>query len=225
MRSDVVLLPGLHGSTALFESFIALAPPWANCLPVPLPWEGDQSFGALADRLEPTVRSLESIVLFAESFSGPVAARLAKRLGSKVALLVLCNPLVRAPLPVAPPFSAFLASSIIPEAMVAFAMTGGDRAIAARVRREIRELPKDVLTHRIRVACAARSEDISNRLKAPVLGIVGTKDRLVSPKRIQRILSGVPFARQALLPLPHLAAQVAPVEVWAAITGEFQRAA
>ena len=225
MRADVVLLPGLHGSTALFESFIALAPPWANCHPIPLPTEGDQSFGALADRLEPSLRALESIVLFGESFSGPVATRLAKRLGSKVALLVLCNPLVRAPLPFAPPFSAFLASRIVPEAAVAFAMTAGDRILAARVQQEIRELPREVLAHRIRVACAARSEDISNRLKAPVLGIVGTKDRLVSPELIQRILSDVPFARQTKLALPHLAAQIAPVAVWAAITDEFQRAA
>ena len=225
MRSDVVLLPGLHGSTALFESFIALAPPWANCLPVPLPAEGDQSFGALADRIEPAIRTLESIVLFAESFSGPIAARLAKRLGSKVALLVLCNPLVQAPFPFAPPFPAFLASRAVPTAVVALAMSGGDRVIARRVQREIRELPPEVLGHRIRVACAARSVDISNRLNAPVLGIVGTKDRLLSPSRIQRVLANVPFARVAELPLPHLAAQAGPAAVWAAITDEFQRAA
>jgi pimeloyl-[acyl-carrier protein] methyl ester esterase len=224
MRSDVVLLPGLHGSTALFESFIALAPPWANCLPLALPAEGDQSFGALADRLEPQLRGMESFVLFGESFSGPIAARLAMRLGNKIALLVLCNPLVRAPVPYAPPFAAFVAR-ILPETLIALTMTGGQRTVAARVQREVRALPKEILARRIGVACRTRTGDISTRLNAPVLGIVGTRDRLVSPRHMQRFLASVPFALQALLPLPHLAAQVAPAVVWAAITAEFERAA
>ncbi len=226
MRTDVVLLPGLHGSIALFDTFIALAPPWANCLPIPLPTEGDQSFGALADQIEGKLRGLEGFVLFGESFAGPIAARLAKRLGSKISLLVLCNPLVEPPLRFAPPFAAtLLRSALVPAWVVAFALAGGNRSLAAAVQREILALPKDVLGQRLRIACAARREDVANRLKAPVLAIVGSGDRLVSPKVIKRIIRTVPFAAEAMVLAPHLAAQVAPVAVWSAITEQFQRAA
>jgi hypothetical protein len=44
MRTDVILLPGLHGSAALFDAFIALAPAWARCRVVSLPVDGAQSF-------------------------------------------------------------------------------------------------------------------------------------------------------------------------------------
>ena len=92
MKTDVVLLPGLHGSTALYDAFVALAPPWARCVPVALPTLGDQSLDGLATTLEAEFRRLEGIVLVAESFSGPIAVRLAARLGQKVALLALCKP-------------------------------------------------------------------------------------------------------------------------------------
>lgn len=77
MKTDVVLLPGLHGSRALFASFVALAPSWARCRPLALPSIGGQSFDEIAEVLLPELRALESFVLLGESFSGPIAARLA----------------------------------------------------------------------------------------------------------------------------------------------------
>jgi pimeloyl-[acyl-carrier protein] methyl ester esterase len=97
VKSDVVLLPGLHGSRALFSSFVALAPAWADCRPLALPTVGGQSFDEIADAILPELRSLEGFVLLGESFSGPIAARLSARLEQKVALLVLCNPVVEMP--------------------------------------------------------------------------------------------------------------------------------
>lgn len=226
MNTDVILLPGLHGSTALFDPFIRLSPPWARSLPVALPTDGDQSFESLADQLERKLRAFEGFVLFAESFAGPIAARLAQRLGSKVALLVLCNPLVEAPVPIAPFFAArLLQSKLVPASLVAHMMTGGDRQLARSVLHEIRSLRKDVLENRLAVACSVGREDFASRLATPVLGIVGSQDRLVTPTIFQDVLSRVEHAARASIVAPHLVAQVAPAAVWAAINAEFQRAA
>jgi pimeloyl-ACP methyl ester carboxylesterase len=226
MKTDVILLPGLHGSTTLFESFVALAPPWAKCLPIALPTEGDQAFDTLADLLEPKLRSFEGFVLFAESFAGPVAARLSQHLGSKVVLLVLCNPLVEAPVPIAPFFAApLLQSRIIPAWLVSYLMTGGDQPLARTVLREVRSLPKDVLGKRLATACSVGREDLASRLTSPVLGVIGSEDRLISPGIFREVLSRVPFAVQATIRAPHLAAQIAPAAVWQVISGELERAA
>lgn len=226
MRTDVVLLPGLHGSTALFDSFIALAPPWARCRAIALPTEGLQTFEALAAAIEPQLRSLEGFVLFGESFSGPVAARLAARLGSKVSLLVLCNPLVESPIAAASSLaSAFIRSRFMPQWPIAFAMTGGNRALAAAVLREIKALPGDVLARRVAVATSARREDLLEHLVAPILVVAGASDRLLSSRVIEDLIGQVPFGVLAQIDAPHLAAQVAPAAVWAAITDEFERAA
>ena len=183
MKTDVVLLPGLHGSTALF-------------------------------------------VLFAESFSAPIAARLSQRLSTKVALLVLCNPLVEWPLTISPGIAAsFIQSRWIPVWAVALAMTGGDRHLACSLLREVRNLPRDILAARLAAVWSADREDLLTYLQAPVLGIAGSADRLLSPKITEDLMKKVPFAIYAEVSAPHLAAQLAPDQVWAAISEEFESAA
>lgn len=62
-------------------------------------------------------------------------------------------------------------------------------------------------------------------LVAPILVIAGTSDRLLPSRVIEDVLEQMPFGVFAQVDAPHLAAQAAPVAVWAAITGEFERAA
>jgi len=226
MKTDVILLPGLHGSTTLFEGFVALAPPWARCRPVALPTDCLQTFDALADALEPKLRTLEPFVLFAESFSAPIAARLSQRLAPKVALLVLSSPLIEAPFPMASSIGAsFIQSRWIPSWAVAAVMTGGDRRLAAALLREARNLPHDLLAARLSTVATASRDDLLAYLQAPVLGIGGTSDRLLSPGLTENLMKDVPFGIYAEVSAPHLAAQVAPARVWAAISEEFESAA
>lgn len=71
----IVLLPGLDGTGTLFQPLVQLLPQ-SDCLTLPLPDTGDQSYLCqhqyLLDRLP-----REDFILLAESFSGPTAALLA----------------------------------------------------------------------------------------------------------------------------------------------------
>lgn len=226
MKTDVILLPGLQGSTALFEGFVALAPPWARCRPIALPTDCPQTFDALADALEPPLRALEPFVLFAESFSAPIAARLSQRLAPNVALLVLSCPLIEPPFPMASSIgAAFIQSRWIPSWAVAAVMTGGDRRLAVALLREARKLPRDLLAARLATVATASRDKLLPYLQAPVLGIGGTSDRLLSSRVTEELMKDVPFAIYAEVAAPHLAAQVAPDRVWAAISEEFESAA
>jgi pimeloyl-[acyl-carrier protein] methyl ester esterase len=226
MKTDVVLLPGLHGSTALFEGFIALAPPWARCRPIALPIDCVQTFDALADALQPQLRALETFVLFGESFSAPIAARLSQRFSEKVALLVLSSPLIEPPFPMASSIGAsFIQSRWIPSWAVAALMTGGDRRLAAALLREARNLPRDLLAARLATVATASRDDLLAYLQAPVLAVGGASDRLLSSRVTEDLMKNVPFGIYTEVPAPHLAAQVAPDRVWAAISEEFETAA
>lgn len=226
MKTDVVLLPGLHGSTALYDAFIALAPPWARCMPVPLPTLGDQSLDGLATTLEAELRRLEGFVLVAESFSGPIAVRLAARLGQKMALLALCNPLVEMPIALPAGLAASAATwRGMPAWTAAAVLAGGDRALGKAALDGIRALPKKVLEARLASAFTATADEIAPLLAAPLLAVLGTRDRLVSPARTRALLKGVPFATVVELDAPHLVVQTKPAEVWDAISDEFESAA
>jgi pimeloyl-[acyl-carrier protein] methyl ester esterase len=226
LKTDVVLLPGLHGSTAMFEAFVALAPPWARCVPVALPTLGDQSPDGLATTLEAEIRRLEGFVLVAESYSGPIAVRLAARLGQKVSLLVLCNPLVEMPVALPAGLAASAASwRGMPAAAAALALAGGDRALGRAALDGIRALPKEVLEARLRAAFAATAAEMAPLLSPPLLAILGSRDRLVSPDRTRALLHDVPFTTVVELDAPHLVVQAKPAEVWDAISDEFESAA
>jgi pimeloyl-ACP methyl ester carboxylesterase len=143
-----------------------------------------------------------------------------------VALLVLCSPLIETPLAVATSFAArVLQSRWIPTWPVAFVMTAGDRRVAAALMREVRVLPREVLKARLDVVATANREDLLEGLQAPLLGIAGSHDRLLSPKNTEALIESVPFGVYAEVASPHLAAEIAPVQVWAAIAAEFERAA
>jgi pimeloyl-[acyl-carrier protein] methyl ester esterase len=226
VRADVVLLPGLHGSRALFSSFVALAPAWANCLPLALPTVGGQSFDELVDAILPELRSLEGFVLLGESFSGPIAARLSARLGQKVALLVLCNPVVEMSVRVPEGFLASIAaSSWMPAWGASMALSGGDMAVVRAALDEVRALPKGILAQRLAAVYSATEEDLASHLAPPFLTILGTSDSLVPPPRSRAFFSRVPESTVAEIEGPHLIVQTRPVEVWAAISEEFETAA
>lgn len=222
MKTDVILLPGLHGSTALYDALVASAPPWARCRALPLPDDGAQGFDAIAERLAPALRPLEGFVLLAESFSGPVAARLTRMLAGRVGLLVLCNPLTVAPLrPPARLTARLIRSGLAPAWAVAFAMCGSDAALGRLILRETRRLPLPTLQARLATALRASGADITDHVAAPLLAILGTNDRLLPAATSRSLLSAVPNSRIAELPAPHLVAQTMPSAVWAAITAEF----
>jgi len=226
VKTDVVLLPGLHGSTALYDAFVALAPPWARCLPVPLPRLGGQDVDSLAGTLEAELRRLEGFVLVGESYSGPIAARVAAVLGKKVALLVLCNPLVEMPVGLPAGLAATAASwTGMPAAAAAAVLAGGDRELGRAALDGVRALPKEILEERLASAFAVTAEELAPFLSAPLLAILGTRDRLVSPDWTRALLADVPFATVVELDAPHLVVQTKPQEVWDAISDEFESAA
>ena len=191
-----------------------------------LPTDCLQTFDALADALEPQLRALEPFVLFAESFSAPIAARLSQRLAPKVALLVLSGPLIEAPFAVASSIGAsFIQSRWMPSWAVAAVMTGGDRQLAAALLGEARDLPRDVLAARLATVATASRDKLLPYLQAPVLGIGGTSDRLLSSQLTENLMKDVPFGIYTEISAPHLIAQVVPDRVWAAISEEFESAA
>jgi pimeloyl-ACP methyl ester carboxylesterase len=210
----------------LFSSFIALAPSWARCRPLDLPGVGGQGFDALAESLLPELRPLEGFVLLGESFSGPVAARLSARLGQKVALLVLCNPLVEIGFELPPRLAAsVVAARAMPAWCAALALSGGDRALGRAALGEVRSLPRVTLAGRLSAAFSATADELSSFLVAPLLTILGTRDRLVSLARARDVCSKVPCSTLVELDAPHLVIQTKPAEVWGAISEEFESAA
>jgi pimeloyl-ACP methyl ester carboxylesterase len=108
---------------------------------------------------------------------------------------------------------------------VAAMLAGGDRALGRAALAEVRALPRAVLAARLASAFTATADELGPLLAAPLLAVLGLRDRLVSPARARAILRGVASSTVVDLDAPHLVVQTKPAAVWEAISDEFESAA
>lgn len=209
-------LPGFHGSSKLFEPMVAACPPDWELSPIELPCDIVSGYDELEEWLVSRLPT-ERCWLIAESFSGPLALRLAAR--GLVAGLVLSATFVRSPVPEAlrrMPVDA-LVRVTPPRAAIRLALTGGDDALAQAVIREVERLPKPVLAARLR---ALQTVDVTHLLPAirvPILYLQATRDRVVPSRCADELTALRPDARVVRIDAPHLVLQTSPVEAWSAI--------
>lgn len=212
-----VLLPGMDGTGRLFRGFAACAPPHASLSIHPLPAE-PLGYREIADRLAGTLCLDGGCVIVAESFSGPLAVRLAAEY--RVRAVVLCNSFVSLPRRGVPRWLAapLLFRFGVPR-LVIRGLLLGMRALRERVdefRSAIASVPPAVLASRLANVLGADETGSLARCSAPLLYLRGTEDRLVPEDALRRITAVAPV-RVARVPAPHLLLQAEPQRAWQAI--------
>lgn len=207
-----IVLPGLAGTGRLLDAFCAAAPAGVTCEVIDYP--RDQILGYR--ELEVYVASrLPSgpLVLLGESFSGPIAVRLATR--SDVRAVVLCGSFVTPP---RPSFLRVFARAAlfrlrVPERMLAFFMLSpfATPALTSAFSQALQEVAPAVLAARLREALSVDERASLRSVTVPVLYLRGRFDRLVRRRVLRE------FANVVELDAPHAMLQTAPEAAWQAI--------
>lgn len=216
-----ILLPGLDGTGDLLEDFAARAPRGTECLLMRYPTDKMLRYDALADFVLEHIPADRPLVLIAESFSGPIAVRVAERLCDRVKALVFCNSFVTPP---RSPLLRFLARPAM------FRIRLPKRAIAAivldplstpelesAIDATIRKVEPAVFAARVRELLTVDDRPALRRVPAPIVYLRGTHDRLVPDKALLQITQTVPSVRVHRIHAPHALLQTACAEAWAAI--------
>jgi pimeloyl-ACP methyl ester carboxylesterase len=211
----VILLPGLHGTSELFTSFMAAAPQGIRITAVDYP-----SNEASIEVLERVVRDrlVDPCIIVAESFSGLIGARTA--MDDRVKALILCNSFLRSPflpilgyLAIAPVFSIPLPSFLIR----IFLSGRRDRSLVASVQCVVGRLPASILARRVREVSRADERETVKALRKPILYLRGANDLLVSERSWKDLERIRPDARIVRIQGPHMLLQVSSSECWRAI--------
>ncbi len=219
-RSDrpatALLLPGLDGSGRLYAPLLEAGP--RAFRPEVLSYPPDAPLGY--DELVARVRlSLPRgpCVLLAESFSGPVAIRLAGERPPGLAALVLAATFLHAPLnPLLHPIRGLVGARFfgapMPAAAVRWFMAGTDApdAIVREVQRAVAAVSPEVLARRSAEALGVDVRDDLARVKVPVLLVAPTRDRLIRTDVADDVLAILPDAEVALVDAPHMVLQRCP---------------
>jgi len=209
----LVCLPGLDGSGTLFDDFLAeVALGWERIV---VRYPPDlSSYYDLVPLVQASMPEWPRVILIAESFSTPIAIRIAAQASGHLQGLVLCAGFASSPLH---GLTRFLVSAIAPmlfkpepsEMAVKLFLAGWDapKHMTTAVREAVRTVPPAVLAGRLKqvLSCDVRAQ-LSN-IYRPILCIRAKRDRLVRPACTQEILRVSRDARLVEIDGPHLILQ------------------
>jgi len=216
-RLPTLLLPGLDGSGELFAPLLAAGPrafePRVLALPSDAPRSYDEYLALLVEALPRRGR----FALLAESFSGPLAVRLAARRPPGLVGLVLAATFLHRPLspwlaPLSPLLGAPLFSLPLLPPTIRLLLCGRDApdAVVAAIQAAVAAVPAAVLAERVRQALAVDVRQALADTRVPLLYLGPTGDRLLRTDVAPEVLAARPDAETALLPGPHTILQVRP---------------
>jgi pimeloyl-[acyl-carrier protein] methyl ester esterase len=220
----IVLLPGMDGAGELFAAFVRSAPTEFEPIVIPLPDSG--SYEELLEAIRGALPPVGRFIVLGESFSGPLALRVARDAGSRVSGVVLCNSFISPP-------RAMLLKAIPwplifrlrpPRMAVRWLFAGWDAPpeLVADVQAAMAKTWARVLAARIRMILRLDDAALLQSIAAPVLYLRGTRDALLPERVSAATRAAAPRTLIKDIAAPHLLLQRAPEEAWKAI-GELMR--
>ncbi len=217
-----VVLPGMNGTGALLEEFTAaLAPEFEAtvvCYPTNIPLGYDD--------LESIVRNAlprdAAYLLIAESFSGPLAIRIAAAQPSGLKGVVLCATFAetsRYLFPRLSPVMRLIPFRLLPASVLMPIMMGkwSSRRWLSRIDTELRALASNVIVHRINAAAKVDASGLLGAIQCRVLYLRAAYDCLINRESGRLILERVPHSALEEIQGPHFLLQSLPLQCAAAI--------
>ncbi|QWP76568.1 alpha/beta hydrolase [Lysobacter sp. K5869] len=212
-----LVLPGLDGGGELLSDFLAALQPRFAANALAYPNDPALGYDALVDWAWTRLPTDEPFALIGESFSGPVAIRLAARRPPNLAALVLCASFAQAP---RPPWSPLGLAALpawlhrlplrhAPLAVVERAVLGrwSNPRWRERLRAALDALDPAVLRTRLGEVARVDARAALAAVAVPTLYLRATADRLVSRESWETIHRARPHTECFALDAPHFLLQ------------------
>jgi len=219
----VVLLPGLDGTGRLFAPLLRVPPPGLEPIVVSYPSREVLDVQGLLRVIDAALPA-EPFVLVAESFSGPLAVRVAARRPLGLRGLVLVASFVRSPLgPVLSRLGRLASYALglpLPRMALRWFLLGRDAPddLVTEVSRAVRSVGVAALGSRLRLVLTCDVTAELARCEVPVLYLRSSQDRLVSARALEALRSAVRASLEVVVvDAPHLLLQRRPAEAAAAL--------
>lgn len=206
---EIVLLPGLDGTGDLFDPLAARLSDGFTLKVVRYPNDPTLGYAGYAELVR-TVIGTREVFLLGESFSGPIAVRVATQLGRQIKGLMLAATFLKSP---RPGWLIRQGARADPEATPkkirdAFLMGSyGDDELRKKVDQIVHNLSRPVREARLRAIAEVDVRDDFAKLDCPVLALHGREDWLVPMRAMQKAISRKGGARMIAFPAAHMLLQ------------------
>jgi pimeloyl-ACP methyl ester carboxylesterase len=212
----LVLLPGLDGTGTLFTPLLEALGQGCPSKIIWYPANEPLDYEALVERVRKELPQSGDFVLVEESFSGPIAIRLAAENPPGLRGVVLCGSFVKNPYsnlfflrPLScffPTKGAFVFSVLSRFLLGRFATP----ALESALRRAAIAVSAMVLRLRIREILSVDVTKFLARITVPLLYLQATRDRVVPCRAAKNVQQFYPTASVVSVEAPHLLFQVVP---------------
>lgn len=210
----LVILPGLDGTTALLEAFcLRIRQSGLSARAIGYPPDRVMGYPELESLVRVRLPASEPFALLGESFSGPLAIRIAAEPPPNLVGLVLSTTFARSPVPVLAPLTRLtrFAPARPPMPLLSWALLGpwATQPLRSALRSALHTAVPAVLRAR---AAAAIGVDVSANLpsvRIPTMHLVASHDRLLGRAAARMIAHGIPHSRTVTVAGPHLLLQTA----------------
>ena len=222
--TTLVLLPGMDGTGKLFQPFVRELPADWRVIVVSYPPDDRQGYAELTSLAQAAVPAEGPVVVLGESFSGPIAIRLASCLGSRVQALVLCCTFACNPRPELARFGGIVSvlpsPALVPGPVAARVMLGTRASAETRMlfAQVLRELPAAVLRARLREVMKVDVIAPLSRLQCRVLCLQARQDLLLPRAAAAEMRQALPSLQFVDIEGPHGLLQAAPRQAAAALS-------
>lgn len=216
------MLPGMDGTGLLFEPLVTALGGHYQTRIVSYPNDSTLGYEALQDYARAALPERGSYVLLAESFSGPIAVRLAATQPPGLQALILCATFVRNPHPGLAwlaPLAQRLPAKRLPSWFVNKLLLGSfaQPALGAALKRAIDLVDAKVLRARLQAVLSIDATAALVQCTVPVLYLQASADRLVPAMALAPIRQHCRALSVCAVRGPHGLLQAAPQASAAAI--------
>ena len=225
-RYTYCLLPGLDGTGDLFEPLLREMGNETTVRVVSYPVAQVLSLSEIVACAAAQLPKDESLILVAESMSGPILVKLlaANVLDVKVMGVVFCATFVRSPLPVLAWMTNFLPLELFARlpvsAMILRLLALGPDApdeLVLKLQAVLAKVTPSVIVSRIRIMRDLDEVGTLRKIFVPCCYLQATQDRLVRPRYAEDFKENIPDLRFKRIDGPHLLLQTRPKECLRAI--------
>jgi pimeloyl-ACP methyl ester carboxylesterase len=213
----LVLLPGLDGTGKLFAEFVRVLSPMMECVLVDYPQDQPMGYGELDELVVSALPKDRPFVLLGESFSGPLAIRVAAEAPAGLVGLILCVTFAKSPYPSlarARWLAAYLPVKSLPRWVRAPLMWGSVSPSDApsQVERAMSGVSAAVIRCRIAELLGVDETAALQEVRVPTLVLRAARDRVVPKRATQVIVENSPGAKLVEVDGPHLLLQTRAAE-------------
>lgn len=228
MKVVLVLLPGLDGSSSLFQPLLRELPRELQHVVVSYPAQEFLDYTALKELALQSVPAGQPFVLLGESFSGPVAVLAAAERPKGLLGVILCASFVLAPRPwaaLALPLLRLVSIRIAARTVGQYILMGRFRTpeLSDLMSAALAKVPENVLWSRV---VAAAKVDVSLELSSidcPILYLQASEDLVVPRSASEAFSRGSRRGSVELVSGPHLLLQCVPSEAAKSIVRFIER--